>query len=111
MAYYRKKWKPSKSAAREFAQTMDTVQSYCDQNGIGYSSKMDSFYFTYEGQKYRISNHSVEASNQGRRNAGLEEFHGSRDEYVNIFASKTRLVEIHQRIVAGLKVNGRGFLV
>ena len=31
---YHRKWKPSKTAAREFAGTMDKIKSFCYENGI-----------------------------------------------------------------------------
>lgn len=53
------RWKPSKSAAREFAAKMNEIDS---------SLMQDSYYFTIDGQKYRVSNHTVAASNRGAYN-------------------------------------------
>ena len=59
---YRRKWKPSKEAAREFAQKMDEIDKYCNENGISRSLSSDSYYFTHDGIDYRVSNHAVERS-------------------------------------------------
>lgn len=113
MAYGRK-WKPSRTAAREFAQTMDGLKSYCDENMISYSGSMDSYYFTVNGQKYRVSNHSVEASNAGAYNwmgeQVREKYHdgGRESDVVYIHAGKTRIREIYEDLKAGYKLDGRG---
>lgn len=62
---YRKAWKPSKTAKREFAEKMREIEDFCAKNGIHSSLSNDSYYFTVDGINYRISNHSVEASNRG----------------------------------------------
>ena len=50
-----RKFKPSKSAKREFARKMDEIREFCDDNCISYSNSMDSFYFTIGCQHYRVS--------------------------------------------------------
>lgn len=103
-----RRWKPSKSAAREFAAKMNEIDEYCQRNGISRSISSDSYYFRHNGVDYRISNHSVESSvsSDGIR------YHGDSDEYRKhvfcIHAGKTRLIEIHQLIVSGAKVDHRG---
>ena len=62
---YRKAWKPSKTVKREFAEKMREIENFCAKNGIHSSLSNDSYYFTVDGINYRISNHSVEASNRG----------------------------------------------
>lgn len=47
------KWKPSKSAAREFAAKMQEIETFCRENGIDKSASGDSYYFEINGQKYR----------------------------------------------------------
>lgn len=102
----------SRTAKREFAEKMDTVQSYCDNNSISYSSSMDSFYFSFNGLKYRISNHTIAKSNAGAfdeyGNQIREKYHNSDNEMICIFAGKTRLIEIHQKIINGIKIDKRG---
>lgn len=108
MAY---KWKPSKTAKREFASKMNEIEEYCASNNISKSLSSDSYYFTYNGVEYRISNHSVEVSvsNTGER------YHGNSKEYREkvfcIHASKTRLIEIHKAITSGENVNHKGEVV
>ena len=113
MAYGRR-WKPSKSAAREYAQTMDEIQNFCNDNGIDYSRSMDSYYFTINGQAYRVSNHSVEASN-ARAYTDLgekirDEYHaeGRKADVIYIHAGKTRIREIFADLKKGIKLDGRG---
>lgn len=109
---FKRKWRPSKTAAREFAQTMDEITDFCSKNGIHQSR--DSYYFTIDGQQYRVSNHSVESSNAKAFNDFGEQvrdvYHpeGREEEVIYIHASKTRLREIYSDLKAGYILDGRG---
>ena len=112
MAY--RKWKPSKTAKREFAQKMNEIDEFCKEHGIHQSSSSDSYYFTLNGKDYRVSNHSVEASN-ARASTDLgekirEKYHpnGREEDVIYIHASKTRIKEIYNNLVAGYELDGRG---
>lgn len=112
MAYGRK-WKPSKSAVKEFAQTMDDIRDFCAYNGIKQSLNGDSYYFIINGQEYRVSNHSIEASNRAAYSdlgQTRELYHpeGRQADVVYIHASKTRIKEIYNDLKAGYKLDGRG---
>lgn len=115
MSYYYKR-RPSKSARREFAKKMDEIHFFCKENGIDYSASKDSYYFYINGQKYRVSNHSVEASDRrawawinGEEVQIRPEYHGGRDEdTIYIHASKTRIIEIYNNLKAGYELDGRG---
>ena len=107
------KWKPSKTAAREFAAKMAEIDQFCADNGIYQSLSGDSYYFVLDGVKYRVSNHTVTASNKGAYNAdGIQ----VRDLYhpegeagiVCITAGKTRIMEIYADLAAGYKLDRRG---
>jgi hypothetical protein len=108
------KWKPSKAAAREYAQKMEEIGAFCSANGITASRSGDSYYFSINGQEYRVSNHSVEASNAGAVNwigeKTREEYHpdGRRADVIYIHASKTRIIEIYNDLKAGHELDGRG---
>lgn len=114
MAYGRK-WKPSKSAAREFAAKMDEIGAFCAEHGIDASRSADSYYFTVNGKSYRVSNHSVEASNARTHNELGEKlrdsYHpgGRNDDVVYIHASKTRIIDIYNDLAAGYELDGRGY--
>ena len=111
------RWKPSKSAAREFAAKMNEIEKFCEENGIDSSLMQDSYYFTSNGQKYRVSNHTVAASNRGAYNVdgeqvrGLYHPNGEEDDTIYITASKTRLIEIYTAPKAGKKLNRRGKVI
>lgn len=113
MAYGRK-WKPSKSAAREYAKTMDEISNFCRDNGINQSYNGDSYYFFLNGKEYRVSNHTVEASNRGAWDDVLgktrELYHpeGRKENVVYIHAGKTRIMEIYNDLVAGYELDGKG---
>ena len=104
----------SREAKRDFARKMNEIEDYCLDHGISRSRSSDSYYFTVAGQSYRVSNHSVEASNLAARDdfghLTRELYHpGGRDpEVVYIHASKTRLIEIHQALLSGKKLDGHG---
>lgn len=111
MAY--RKWKPSKTAVKEFAQKMDEIDDFCSKHGITASRTNDSYYFCLNGKNYRVSNHTIEASNKKAFNALGEQvrdtYHGGRDDNtVYITASKTRIIEIYNDIKAGYQLDKRG---
>lgn len=111
---FRYNWKPSKTAAKEFAIKMAEIEEFCSKRGISQSRSGDSYYFTIGGQEYRVSNHSVEASNA----AAYDDIYGKvrqlyhpdgRDsDVIYIHASKTRIIEIYNDLVAGYELDGRG---
>ena len=112
MAYCRK-WKLSKTAAREFARTMNDIDDFCRENGISASRSSDSYYFTINGVRYRVSNHTIAASNRGMYDSMTgekirESYHDPDADLVCITASKTRIVEIYNNLVAGKKLDKRG---
>ena len=95
----RRKWTPSKTRAREFAQQMTEIADFCFVNNISQSASGDSYYFTVDGQRYRVSNHSVESSR----------YHDGREADVRyIHAGKTRIIEIYTALTAGKELDGRG---
>lgn len=111
---YGGRYKPSKAAARKFTQKMDEIRQFCAANGIDMSASGDSYYFTIDGQKYRVSNHSVEASNANACNWCGEQvrdvYHPNGREVGTIYihAGKTRIMEIYNDLEAGYKLDGRG---
>lgn len=113
MAY---KWRPSKIKAREFAQQMDEISDFCVKNNIIMSKSQDSYYFALNGKSYRVSNHTVIASN----NAAYDDFgnqirtkyHDKYDtEDIQIYASKTRLIEIYNNLKNGLELDKKGRII
>ena len=112
MAFY--KWKPSKTKAREFAKKMTEIDEFCKLNNIEKSMSSDSYYFSIDGQKYRVSNHSVETSNSKAFNEFGEQiravYHkgGRADDTVYIHASKTRIIEIYTNLKNGYTLDGCG---
>ena len=113
MAYGRK-WKPSKEQAREFAIQMEGIERFCEENGIQTSYTTDSYYFTLNGIKYRVSNHSVESSNRrmydSLGNKIRDSYHpnGREKDVVYIYASKTRIIDIYNDLKNGYELDGRG---
>lgn len=111
---YNRKWKPNRTAAREFARTMDEITQFCVDNGISASASKDSYYFTINGQKYRVSNHTVAASNAGAVNElgeqVREKYHesGEENDTIYITASKTRIREIYTDLSNGWQLDRRG---
>lgn len=97
-------WKPSRAKAKAFAETMDEIADFCFANNIVQSSRGDSYYFSVNGQKYRVSNHSAESSTMYHPN-------GRDADTIYIHASKTRIREIYKAITDGLKIDGRGYVI
>lgn len=106
-------YKPSKSAAREFAAKMKEIDDFCIKHGIQQSSSSDSYYFTLNECRYRVSNHTIDASNRKAFNEFGEQvreiYHESADDdLICITASKTRIIEIYTDLVNGYKLDRRG---
>lgn len=102
--YYRSKWQPSKSAKRYFANKMKEIEKFCEENGISSSFSNDSYYFTLNGQDYRVSNHTIEMSNanayrivNGSYIQVREQYHNDKreEDIIYIHASKTRIIDIY----------------
>ena len=106
---YGRRFKPSRAAAKAFAETMHEIDIFCTENGIIQSSSSDSYYFTIDEQSYRVSNHSVEASRYHSHGKYHEE--GRKDDTIYIHASKTRIIEIYTALQAGKKLDGRGNII
>lgn len=108
------KWTPSNKAKRDFAKKMSEIDQFCFENGIDQSRSSDSYYFTIEGKRYRVSNHSIEASNAHAYNwmgeKVRDKYHdGGREADVTyIHAGKTRIVEIYTDLKNGYVLDGRG---
>lgn len=113
MSYYYR-WQPTKEQARAFAKKMEEIDEFCREHGIKKSSSSDSYYFTVNDQKYRVSNHTVEKSNDaafdeyGNQIRTLYHPYGRESDVIYIYASKTRIMEIYNDLVAGYKLDGRG---
>lgn len=109
-------WEPSKKKLREYAQQMAEIDAYCNEHGISQSASSDSYYFSHNGINYRISNHTRAASNAKAISWTGEQV---REKYhteanapdVDIFAGKTRIIEIHKAILAGHTLDKRGYIV
>ncbi len=114
---YGYKYRPSKAAAQDFAKKMREIEAFCLKNNISSSLTKDSYYFNLNGKNYRVSNHSVEASNNGAYNWLGEKVrdvyhpYGRDPETVYIHASKTRIIEIYNALKEGKKLDGRGRIV
>ena len=109
------RYKPSRTAAREFAQKMDEITTFCIENGIYCSGSQDSYYFEINNIPYRVSNHTVAASNRGMYDSTTGE--KLRDSYhdhdrpgtVYITAGKTRIIDIYTDLKNGYALDGRGY--
>ena len=119
--YGGRKWKPSKTAAREYHNKMNEIDDFVRDNGIVQSYSGDSYYFEIGGQKYRVSNHSVEASDAGAYKIDFttgdkvqvrNKYHNGReDDVIYIHAGKTRIMDIYNNLKAGRKLDGRGNVI
>ena len=109
------RYKPSKTKIREYAEKMDRIDDFCRENNISKSANSDSYYFEINGQKYRVSNHSVESSNRGAYEEGTHEqirelYHpeGREKDTIYIHAGKTRIMKIYKNQKTGKELDGRG---
>ncbi len=110
------RYKVSKTKAREYAQKMDEIDDFCRANGISHSLSSDSYYFTVDGIKYRVSNHTLQASDRGMRDSLTGEklrdsYHDNDHDLVCITAGKTRIIEIYTALQTGAKLDKRGNVI
>lgn len=109
-----RKFKPSKAQARAFAQQMNEIDDFCRENAISRSKSSDSYYFNIYGQNYRVSNHTIAASNRGAYGEFgeqiREKYHEDRerDDVIYITAGKTRIIDIYTDLSNGYKLDRRG---
>ena len=103
------------SEALKAAKEMQEIDEFCAANGIVQSRLSDSYYFEINGQKYRVSNHSVEASNSAAYDdftyeKKREVYHknGREEDTIYIHAGKTRIIEIYTDLKNGYELDGRG---
>lgn len=115
---FKRKWKPSKSKAREFAMKMDKVTEFCNENNIQTSKNNDSYYFTLNGKNYRVSNHTIERSNSAAfdTDTGFQKrelYHDTKrdNSTVYIHAGKTRIIDIYNDLKAGYELDGKGYRI
>lgn len=115
---FNRKWRPSKSKAREFAIEMDKVTEFCNENNITASKNNNSYYFTLNGKNYRVSNHTVEKSNSAAfdTDTGFQKrelYHNAKrdDNTVYIHAGKTRIIEIYNDLKVGYELDSKGYRV
>lgn len=108
-------YRPSAAQKKEFHEKMLEIEAFCKKHGISASRNNDSYYFSIEGQRYRVSNHSVEASNR----AAFDEYTGKQwrelyhdpereEDVIEILAGKTRIIDIYNDLVAGYDLDYRG---
>lgn len=108
------KFKLSKAERVAFAEKMKEIELFCETNGIYRSQRGDSYYFNLNGKQYRVSNHTVAASNKGAFDEYGERFRplyhpeGEKDDTVYITAGKTRIIEIYNDLKAGYELDRRG---
>ncbi len=110
------KYRPSKKAIQEYSNQMKRIEAFCVENGIQSSASKDSYYFSINGQSYRVSNHTIEASNaraynfEGERVRELYHSEGRNSNVIYIHAGKTRIIEIYNNLKAGYVLDGKGFI-
>ena len=76
------------------------LRAFCQEHGIAHSQSFQSFYFTLGGQKFRLSNHSVELANLGRTLMQLPLVHpeGREADVIYIHAPKEQLIPIYTQL-------------
>lgn len=96
---------------------LSEIRAFCDANGIHYSKSMDSYYFRVRGKAYRVSNHTVEASNKGAvgrdgvQRRELYHPNGREKDVTYIHASRFRIPQIYTDLKLGAILDGRGRVI
>ena len=111
------KWKPNRAEAQEYKEQIEKINKFVEEKGITKSLNGSSYYFQLNGQFYRVSNHTIEASNKGAEdefgNILRAKYHqdGGDPNVTYITASKMRIIEIYTNLEKGLKLNKRGQVI
>ena len=109
------KFRTSKAERTEYAKKMAEIDDFVLKNNIHASLSNDSYYFSIKGKSYRVSNHTIAQSNAGAYNEHCEkireEYHSPGEKDIQIFAGKTRLIEIYTALKNGKVLDGRGKIV
>lgn len=92
---------------------MKKIEEFCSENNITASRTNDSYYFTINGQEYRVSNHSIEASNKKAftdlgQTRELYHPNGREEDVIYIHAGKTRIIDIYTDLANGYVLDGKG---
>lgn len=93
---------------------MKEIDDFIKANNIHQSLSGDSYYFNIGNQEYRVSNHTVDASNRGayddfgNQKRDLYHPNGEEDDVIYITAGKTRIIDIYNDLKAGYKLDRRG---
>ena len=113
-----KHYKPSRTKRTQFAKEMKEIEDFCTKNDIIASRNNDSYYFTLNDINYRVSNHTIEASNKaafdidtGMYKRDLYHETERKDDIVYIHAGKTRIMDIYNDLKSGYKLDGRGYRI
>ena len=77
------KYKPSRADARDFAQKMKEIEEFCHDHGISHSFSNDSYYFVIGDVRYRVSNHTMQASDKGMYSQTGDKIRDSYHEHSN----------------------------
>lgn len=93
---------------------MERIDEFCRANRISKSASSDSYYFELNGRNYRVSNHTIAASDRGMYSFTGEQvrdsYHRDSEDLICITAGKTRIIEIYNALKAGKELDGRGFV-
>lgn len=102
------KYKPSKKQIREFIAKMNQIEEFCKEHGIARSFNSDSYYFIANGKAYRVSN-SLHARGEYVYDPISDHGIDTDDSHTTyIYASKTRIIDIYNDIIAGYELDGHG---
>lgn len=113
-----KHYKPSRTKRTQFAKEMKEIEDFCTKNNIIASRNNDSYYSTLNDISYRVSNHTIEASNKAAFDIDTDMYKRDlyheterKDDTVYIHAGKTRIMDIYNDLKAGYKLNGKGYRI
>ena len=101
------KYKPSKKKIREFIEKMNQIEEFCKEHGIASSLYNDSYYFIVNEKAYRVSN-SVSARGEYVYDPISDRSIDIDKNTTYIYASKTRIIDIYNDIIAGYELDGHG---
>jgi len=98
-----------------YDEEMHDIQVFCKKHHIITDKNHNSYYFKLNGQKYRVSNHTIDESNKrafnrfnGRQFREIYHPEGEDPNVVYIIAGKRKIKRIYNDLRMGRKLDKRG---
>lgn len=106
--FYSRPFRLSKKRIREYIEQMNHIKEFCEINGIARTSDSDGYYFVVNGQPYRVGNSLYAKEAFVYDPVSGKHIETDDTNTIYFYASKTRIIDIYNDIIAGYELDGHG---